>query len=222
MASPVIIYYFPLRGRVEVLKLMCAAKGLAFEMRDVDYGAMKSDRAQYPFAQCPRMVDGDVDICQSNAMIRHLARKHGLYGAGEAAAAQVDQLLDAVESIRLKYLTLIYQDELSESAKAAYVATHIAKDSASGRNGGAHFDYLEGLLGRNAGGAGFFVGDALSAADLAVWEIVDLHLRIFKDVMTAAYPLLTGHHGRIAQLPGIKEYLASPLRLDKVNNNNLG
>jgi hypothetical protein len=31
----------------------------------------------------PRLVDGDVDITQSNAMIRHLARKHGLYGSGE-------------------------------------------------------------------------------------------------------------------------------------------
>jgi hypothetical protein len=36
------------------------------------------------------------------------------------------------------------------------------------------------------------------------------------------YPLLVAHHGRIAGLPGIKEYLASPARLDKVNNNNLG
>lgn len=36
------------------------------------------------------------------------------------------------------------------------------------------------------------------------------------------YPLLVAHHGRVAGLPGIKEYLASPARLDKVNNNNLG
>jgi hypothetical protein len=36
------------------------------------------------------------------------------------------------------------------------------------------------------------------------------------------YPLLVAHHGRVAALPGIKEYLASPARLDKVNNNNLG
>lgn len=64
------IYYFPIRGRAEVIKLLCAAKGVQFEMKDVDYEQMKTDRAQYPFGQCPRLVDGDVDICQSNAMVR--------------------------------------------------------------------------------------------------------------------------------------------------------
>lgn len=36
------------------------------------------------------------------------------------------------------------------------------------------------------------------------------------------YPLLTGHYKRIAELPGVKEYLASPLRLEKINGNGMG
>jgi hypothetical protein len=36
------------------------------------------------------------------------------------------------------------------------------------------------------------------------------------------HPLLTGFYNRVAQLPGIKEYLASPLRLEKVNGNGMG
>jgi hypothetical protein len=36
------------------------------------------------------------------------------------------------------------------------------------------------------------------------------------------YPLLAGHYQRVAELPGIKEYLSSPLRLDKVNGNGMG
>lgn len=35
------------------------------------------------------MVDGDVDLVQSNACIRHLARKFKLYGASEAEMAKV-------------------------------------------------------------------------------------------------------------------------------------
>jgi glutathione S-transferase len=53
------------------------------------------------------------------------------------------------------------------------------------RNGGAHFEYLETLLASNSGGSGFFVGSGLTAADLCVWEIVDLHMRLFKDQMEA-------------------------------------
>jgi hypothetical protein len=33
---------------------------------------------------------------------------------------------------------------------------------------------------------------------------------------------LVTHHKRIAELPGIKEYLASAARLEKINNNMLG
>lgn len=36
------------------------------------------------------------------------------------------------------------------------------------------------------------------------------------------YPLLVSHHTRVAALPGIKEYLASPARVEKVNGNGLG
>lgn len=67
---PVELYYFPIRGRAEVIKLLCAAKGIEYVVKDVDYQHMKTDRQQYPFGQCPRLVDGDVDLCQSNAIIR--------------------------------------------------------------------------------------------------------------------------------------------------------
>jgi glutathione S-transferase len=70
-------------------------------------------------------------------------------------------------------------------AKAAYKATHIDAESSSARNSGAHFAYLEGLLARNGGGSGYIVGSELSAADLCVWEIVDLHLRIYPEEMQA-------------------------------------
>lgn len=52
-----------------------------------------------------------------------------------------------------------------------------------------------------------------------------LSVRVWLSVASAVdlqYPLLTGHYSRIAELAGIKEYLASPRRLEKVNNNNLG
>lgn len=46
--------------------------------------------------------------------------------------------------------------------------------------------------------------------------------RCFGSLLLAQYPLLAGHYKRIADLPGVKEYLASPQRLEKVNGNGLG
>ncbi|KAI8462660.1 MAG: glutathione S-transferase [Monoraphidium minutum] len=220
---PVVIHYFPIRGRVEVMKLLCALGGEPSKLELLDYNTQKTDLDAYPFGQSPRMVDGDIDMVQSNACIRHLARKFKLYGTSEAEMCQVDVIIDGVEDLRMKYVPLIYGDELAAEAKAKYWATHGDKAGATGqRNGGAHFEYLARLL-RKAGGE-YFVGGKVTAADVAVFDIVDLHLRpaLFPDEMKAEYPELAAHHARVAGLKGIKEYLASPDRVEQPNNNKLG
>lgn len=55
MSKPT-IHYFNLRGRAEVMRLAFSLKGVDFTMVPVDYAAMKSDSAAYPFGQCPRWV----------------------------------------------------------------------------------------------------------------------------------------------------------------------
>jgi hypothetical protein len=51
-------------------------------------------------------------MCQSNAICRHIGRKHAMYGSSHAEAAMIDQIMDGVEDVRVKYLKLIYQDQL--------------------------------------------------------------------------------------------------------------
>lgn len=214
------VFYFPIRGRAEVLKLICVAGGAEFEMVDVNYEAMKVDRGLYPFGQCPAMTDVDegVHLAQSNAIVRYLARRLNLYGGPSLKEqARIDEVIEGVESLRLKYLALIYQDQLADAAKAAFWETHLAADSANARNGGAHLAYLEGLL-----TADYFAGGRLSVADICTWEMFDLLHRIWKDDLTKAYPKLAAHYARVAAADGIKGYLASPQRLEKVNNNGLG
>ncbi|KXZ45600.1 hypothetical protein GPECTOR_53g93 [Gonium pectorale] len=217
------IVYFPVRGRAEVMKLAIAYGGEDFELELVNYEDMKKDTDAYKFGQCPRLIDGDVDMVQSNAICRYLARKYGLYGKSDAETNAVDEILEGVESLRTKYLTLVYQDKLADEPKAAYWKTHCDPESAAARNGGAHLAYLSRLLKRNsAGGGKALVGSDVTMADLQVFDIVDLHARIFGDELKAAYPDLIAFHEHIAGLPGIKEYLASPKRVAAVNGNNLG
>lgn len=214
------LYYFPLRGRAEVIKLALAAKNVDFDVQPVDYAAMKSDLKAYHFGQCPRYADAEADICQSNAILRHIGRKYNMYGASLGEAALVDEFLDGVESLRCKYLELIYQKQLSPEGKAEYIKAHVAMESAAERNGGAHFVYLAGILAANSGQ--YVVGSDLTIADLALFDIVDLHLRIMEEEITAKYPALVEHKNCIASIPAIKAYLEGPMRLEKVNGNGLG
>lgn len=213
------IYYFPIRGRVEVIKLICAyAKEPFTHVSDFNYADQKSDLDHYYFGQSPRVEIDGLNLVQSNAIVRHLARKHQLYGKGEAEVAMVDMLVDGVDDLRAKYAQLIYGDKLSDEAKKAYWATHGDKAGVGQLNRGAHFEYFARLL-RKAGGD-YFVGGAVTAADIAIYDIVHLHLRpqLFPDEMKATYPALVAHHDRIEALPGIKEYLAGPDRLAQPNN----
>ncbi|CAG9466581.1 unnamed protein product [Pedinophyceae sp. YPF-701] len=225
-ATPTIFYFGGddgFRGRTEVFKLALASKDLGWKMAPLDKPALKGDRDAYPFAQCPRYVDDEVDLVQSNTICRHIARKHGLYGDGSLMQmALVDMWLDGVESIRAPYAMLIYVDKLDAEALAAYKTRHVDPATTEEKNYGAHFAYLDGLLRKNNGGDGFCVGTGLTIADLQLWEIVDIHLHIAGDELRANYPALIAHHERIAQLPGIKEYLAGPLRMAQINANGLG
>lgn len=221
MVKPV-LHYFNVRGRGEPIKLALAAKDVDFEVVPVDYNNMKQDLQSFPFAQAPRYVDDEVDICQSNAICRYIGRRYGLYGSNRSEAAQIDQIMDGVEDLRIKYVHLIYKDQLAADAKAAYWASHCDPSSAHGSTGGAHFAYLCNLLKRNQGGEGFAVGSALSIADIQLFDLMDLHLRIFQRELQSAYPELVGHHGRVGATPGIKAYCKGPKRVAAVNGNNLG
>ncbi|KAL4422233.1 hypothetical protein ABPG77_009708 [Micractinium sp. CCAP 211/92] len=216
------LYYFAIRGRGEPIRLALAALNIEWEECGVDYPLMKSDLQQFPFTQCPRFVDEDGNIAQSNTIMRHLGRKHGLYGDSLAEAARIDMLADGVEDIKRKYLSLIYQDQLLDEAKKAYWSAHIDPASATGgRNSGAHFAYLAKLM-EQYGAEGWAVGGKMSIADVLVYELTDLHIRAFGSEFGSTYPLLEAHHAKLAAVPGIKAYLGSSRQFDKVNNNGLG
>lgn len=65
-----------------------------------------------------RLVDGDINIVQANAILRHLARKCELYGSSEADHCRVDEVLDGVQALRGKYYDVVYAQSLVRAPKA--------------------------------------------------------------------------------------------------------
>ena len=57
------------------------------------------------FPNLPYYVDGDVKITQSNAILRHLGRQHGLYGLDDNHASEIDMLLDTGRDIKMGLAT---------------------------------------------------------------------------------------------------------------------
>lgn len=96
-----ILYHFPYSQHARRVVALLETAKLPYELRHVDMAQGQHMSAEYrainPNHQVPTLLDGDLVLHESNAILRYLCRKHGLadwYPAEPQAAARVDQWLD--------------------------------------------------------------------------------------------------------------------------------
>ncbi|GAB4820141.1 hypothetical protein N2152v2_007187 [Parachlorella kessleri] len=165
-------------------------------------------------SSCPLYEDEHVQVADgASAAARHLGRKYNLYGSTLRENALVDFVLDAVDDIRRKYLVLAYGWQLlgvvKEAAKDVYFRDVInPATSDQTQQGGTDFQRLSKLISDNSSRQGWAVGETPSIADVMLYDIVDLHCRMFGcKAFSQAYPDLMAFRGRFAALPRIHAYL---------------
>ena len=67
------------------------------------------------------------------------------------------------------------------------------------------------------------VGAALTAADVALFDLVEVHLRLWPDALgSSSFPKLHAHRAAVAAQPGIAAYQQSGRRWGRLNGNALG
>ncbi len=98
---------------------------------------------------CPHILrryrDGEVDLVQTHAILRYLARRHGLYGtpagASEAeaarAAALVDQLVEGIADLKSRIVPLVYRHNMQAGyrehiAACGVLSIHILQSQSIG------------------------------------------------------------------------------------------
>jgi glutathione S-transferase len=193
---PYKLVYFAVRGRGQAFKYMCADNGIAFEDEVVkdfaEWGKMKPNTL---FGQLPILYDGSFEIPQSNAILRHVARKHDLYGKDETEKTLVDMLNDQQEDTRLAYLKLIYQQY--EAEKDNFIKSIPEK-----------LAVFEKMLGKNHGGSGFFVGTKQTFVDYTIFDLLD-NFTVLSPGCLDGTPLLKAFHARMAAREKIAKIRAS-------------
>lgn len=202
------ITYFNVRGRCEAMRMLMADQGVEWEEETVtremwQKGDLKRDAV---FGQLPKLKDGNLTLYQSNAILRHLARNHGLYGKNPVEASFIDMVNDGVEDVRIKYARLIYLNY--ENGKDDYIKTLPTE-----------LGHFERLLASNNEGLGFIVGDELSFADYNLVDVLRNHLVLAPDCLSGC-PLLSAYVNRISSRPKVKEFLCSPAHMNRPINGN--
>ncbi|ESO09543.1 hypothetical protein HELRODRAFT_168544 [Helobdella robusta] len=186
------LVYFPVRGRAQSLKYLCKDNDIQLEEKVVQFGEWADLKPKTPLGQLPYATIDGIDLAQSNAILRYLARKHGLYGKDQNEAAKIDMLNDQQEDLRLSYLQMIYKDY--EQGREPFLQK--LPDG---------LKIFEKYLSLNHDGKGYFVGEKASFLDYNVFDLLD-NLLVLSPTCLDSFPLLKAFHKRFADKPKLHAY----------------
>ncbi|XP_069485143.1 glutathione S-transferase P 1-like [Ambystoma mexicanum] len=210
MVNFIIISYFPMRGRAEMMRFLLSDQGCRWTDEEISFEKWASGEVDFKqtavFGQMPRMKDGDFTLYQSGAIMRYLARKHGLYGKNDKEAGLIDMTSIGLDDLREKYLRLIYLEY--DTGKEAYI-----------ENLPSQLARFENILSQNNKGSGFLVGTKISFVDYVMLDILQIHLVLAPDCLKDC-PLLTAYMDRIASRPKLRAYLESDAHKTRPINSN--
>ncbi|KAF2365379.1 Glutathione S-transferase N-terminal [Trinorchestia longiramus] len=199
-----VLGYWSIRALAEPIRTLLSHAGVDFEDKTYDIGPPPTyDRSSWfdvkpnmglDLPNLPYYIDGNVKLTESSAIIRHLARKHGLAGTTEEEMMRID-VAESVCSDQMKgIVSLIFNPNYDENAKAAFLAgikNQIQK------------------LATIIGAGPYVTGQKISYADFLVLEQLDRYLDLCPKALDE-FPSLQAFQKRMLDLPGVKARRSSP------------
>lgn len=191
--------YFNGRGRAEFIRLIFAQAGVQYEDVRIERADWQQLKPKSPFGQLPMLETEGVTLCQSLAVARYLARKFDLAGKTDLEQARADMLVDCFEDTVKPMLKIMTEPDESKKAeiKKKFLEEELPKCLTA----------LEKLLEDNKGGDGFFVGDALTWADISFLSLSDWLSIMGADSQIDNYPKLGALRQKVSKTPKIAEWL---------------
>jgi glutathione S-transferase len=223
------LFYWPsIQGRGEFVRLALEAAGAPY----VDVARLSPDAGGGvkvltalladatgggPFFAPPILRHGAVTLSQTAAILQYLGPRLGLVPNDEASRLRANHLqltitdfvLEAHDAHHPIASSLYYHDQKPEAARRAelFIKNRIPK----------YLGYFEQVLETNAAGNGLHaVGSALSYLDLSLFQVMAGVGYAFPHAlsrMASKVPKLVALRDRVAALPAVAAYLASPRRV---------
>ena len=218
------LYYWPgIQGRGEFVRLALEAAGAAYE--DVARGAggqarmlklMGDKGLAYPPFAPPFLVEGEVMVAQTAAILLYLGPRLDLAPADEAgrlfthqlALTLADLAAEAHDTHHPVGVGLYYADQRPEALRrtSEFREQRIPK----------FLGYFERVMAANPVGDTHLVGRTLTYADLGLFQVVEGLRYAFPKAMRArdqGWSRVIALRDKVAALPRIAAYLASDRRI---------
>jgi len=204
--APIVFAYWKTRSLGQPVRLILGYGKVDFEdrMYVVDDTPPFSRSSWYDvkhtigldFPNLPYLIDGEVKITQSNAILRYLARKLDLIGETEEQLIRMDLIENQAMDFRSGFWNLCYgsnkdnfkqnSDDYREKVKSILVM----------------FDRFLGTTHK------WFAGGKLTFVDFIMYEALD-QLRLFDEKLLVPYDNLKNFMISFKTLPEVREFMES-------------
>ena len=199
MALPTVIY-FDIRARAEPIRLILEEMGIAYDDQRITDEEWSELRPTTPFGWLPAYREGELEIWQSHAIYRHLARVHDLYGSSEEERIRCDVAEEALADLNTLIGRAPWRPDFHQ-ARQDFIESELSPV----------LDRLERFLLSNPRGSSFWVGSSLTFVDLVALAHLDCTGSMFPEAMSSHLTLQEFCDG-LSQRPRIDAYLRSGRR----------
>ena len=227
MNIPYQLYYWPVQGRGEFVRLALEAAAIDYvevtrqpESAGGGVPAMmrllKGEKISHPPFAPPILVAGEIVIAQTANILAFLGARHGLAPPEEAGRIWTLQLQLTIADLVVEVhdthhpvgASFYYEAQKPESARRAadFRDTRLPK----------FLRYFETVLTRNPEGQDHLVGSTLTYADLSLFHLIAGLRYAFPRLMERLgpeYRSVDRLARTVGELPAVAVYLASPRRL---------
>nr|AYG85511.1 glutathione S-transferase mu [Andrias davidianus] len=210
----VILGYWDIRGLAHAIRLLLEYTGTKYEDKQYVTGAAPDyDKSQWikeketlglDFPNLPYLIDGALKLTQSNAILRHVARKHNLCGESEEEMVRVDMLENQVMDFRQELTTIAYNTNF-ESLKGPYLEKLPDK-----------LKQLSHFLGDRK----WFAGEKITFADFLMYDVLDQN-RMLDPKCLDSFPTLKTFLDNFEALEKIDAYMKSSRFMKTPINNRM-
>lgn len=194
--------YWSIRGLAQPIRLLLAYTKTQFNDKRYNVGPKPDfDRSEWTkeknglnliFPNLPYLIDSDVKITQSLAIMRYLSRKHKLNGSSEEEQIRISLAEQQLKDNNSAFVRIVY-DPNFETLKIDYL-----KELPNSLK----------LLSNFLGDKPYFAGDSLTYVDFLAYEYLDQQ-KLFAPEVVSKFDNLVQFLARFESIPTIAKYLKS-------------
>lgn len=193
------LYYFPARGRAELIRWIFTQAGVPYE--DIRYTLEEwaKFKPQTPYGAMPALeIDGKV-YGGSGPIARYVAEQHGLAGSSPVENFELATLNDVIDDLVMRIMIMQYDKDETRKAelKKELEGTHIPK----------YLGILSKRITDSGCAEGWMFGQKVTYVDLYLTLVADLLLTFVGANVLDAYPAVSKLKTSVETLPNIAKWI---------------